>query len=1094
MSGTDAAPNSHSKTHRASTPMAVALLVAAVVFVVQFIAPQTLGEQVRRHVEQKLREHYPELSVSIGRGYVDPKVGLVLNDIEFRLPEPGTRLSLRSRSRSLLKVEQIVLVTSTDLERIKERSNPIVAERMIILGATANAWMERDRCSLQRLWPPPKFGSGQCPRVELRNAKIAMRSEPDGEPVELDIDEAVLLKHFGSGEGGSTCATTISATGGSGFCDRIEANAKIVGSQTQFRTKLTAVRFSDELVRHFPLQWQSHLTAFRGLSLLFDTEVNAQLGNHPPRFSARTAIHDGQFQNPRSPIPVRQIQGLVTANQEAVTIETCQATWGDARIRLHSEDPFSLSTRDGAVSLSATNLMLDQRVASVIPRELLTVWNKFEPRGMIDIDRALLRLTNGKLQTEADVTCKGMNLRYEKFPYPIKDMTGTFVVRGGRAKSELMSGWVGGRLLNCLFDVPIDAARPSEKVFSCALDGPIAIDSELLQSLSPRGAETTKLESFIRSLHPLGSVHLRHATFRTDRRGGKHQTIELAVSDGSLRFENFPYPLYNVHGEIQVSDGEVSLVDFQGSNSNGAAISCGGRYQIPGYSAEWSTDRASSLAGEAGRMLELSFSGSRVALDEALRSSLPQPSQQTWDTLRPSGVLDSLEIDLSIDAPGKTLGLELSARQFESQTLGNDAIRLHPASMPYRLDIVDGAVRFQRGEVFIDSVRAEHGRSTVSADGGCRRLPNGQWLLALNIHNGSRLIPDSELINALPREMRGAMRGLNLRGPVGFSGLSETLLSNQDHPQPSFIWDLDLQLEGNRIGDVGPVHSLRGELSIRGDRNVNGLRAEGEVRIDSMHVNDLQLTQIRGPYRMKDDRLMLGQNVSAEQTVRPIEGRLFDGAILTNGNVKLSDGSFDVALAVRDAKVPVLLADLGYANSELSGTLNGTMAMEGILGTTDLLSGNGRATVDDANLYELPVLVQLLNVLSISPSEDHAFTNADVQYKLIEDQVVFDELNLWGSLIALHGSGTLDRRHEVDLSFNTRVSPRNTFRRLFRPLGDQRYTLWTVEVNGPLSDLNIERRALDAVGQTLERLFPGMNTGVEAKRKDRTAGLGKMFH
>ena len=87
----------------------------------------------------------------------------------------------------------------------------------------------------------------------------------------------------------------------------------------------------------------------------------------------------------------------------------------------------------------------------------------------------------------------------------------------------------------------------------------------------------------------------------------------------------------------------------------------------------------------------------------------------------------------------------------------------------------------------------------------------------------------------------------------------------------------------------------------------------------------------------------------------------------------------------------------------------------------------------------------------------------------------------------------MDRRRQLDLTFNSRVSPRNTFTRIMRPLIDQRYTLWTIDVNGPLEDPTIERRALDAVGQNLERLFPGMNTDVEVKRKDRSAGIGRML-
>ena len=204
-----------------------------------------------------------------------------------------------------------------------------------------------------------------------------------------------------------------------------------------------------------------------------------------------------------------------------------------------------------------------------------------------------------------------------------------------------------------------------------------------------------------------------------------------------------------------------------------------------------------------------------------------------------------------------------------------------------------------------------------------------------------------------------------------------------------------------------------------------------------------------------------------------------------SGEVELSSASFDVDVALAHGKVPTLLADLGQGRSELTGVISVKAAIEGILGTRDLLKGVGSARVSGANVYQLPLLVQLLNLLRITPTEDVAFTDADVDFTLIEDQMTFNDLKLWGDLVALQGAGTLDRRGELDLSFNTRVSPQNAFTSVFRPLRSQRYTLWTVDVRGPLSSPTVERSSLDGVGQTLERLFPGMNGSTLSRRSER---------
>lgn len=130
--------------------------------------------------------------------------------------------------------------------------------------------------------------------------------------------------------------------------------------------------------------------------------------------------------------------------------------------------------------------------------------------------------------------------------------------------------------------------------------------------------------------------------------------------------------------------------------------------------------------------------------------------------------------------------------------------------------------------------------------------------------------------------------------------------------------------------------------------------------------------------------------------------------------------------------------------------------------------------------------MQVLNLLRVTPTEDVAFTDGQVEFAIDGQEIAFDDLQIWGDLVALHGGGKLHRMRELDLTFNTRVSPQNTFTQLVGPLGSKRYTLWTVDVRGPLHALEIERRALDGVGETLERLFPAMgNADPETERTGR---------
>ncbi|MEM6470623.1 MAG: hypothetical protein AAF802_13785 [Planctomycetota bacterium] len=1098
--------------------MTLALLVTSIVFLIRFIAPDTLGEQARRHVESILRQQYRGLRVSIGRGRVEPSIGLILEDIRIGVPDPNSGTVLHPdgnakgwsgrEGRDLVSVDQLIVVADADPEKLFRKENPLSAKRIRIEGLHLHAWeTDQGRFSLERVWPLPSFGEGSCPRIELLNGTVSVYGRnPEIRPIEVKIAKALIanssapdvLESVNTNEQSGTIAsneqvTSVALAGAASFIDRFELKLRVSGGKVNAAAELRGIRLQDSVLAQLPDRAAEFARSLTGLQCVADADMNVRFDQgRATWYTVNARVNDGRYLSDRVKLPVQGIRGLVSCDPKGVRLQACQAFWGETRLTLDGRlDPFK-SPVAATLNVTADNLMLDQRLAGIIPERLQAAWQKLQPRGSIDVRRATIEIREGEIIPTAEVHCKGVDVSYHKFPFPVTQVTGVIRVDGNRLRSEVMSGRIGGGLVQCLFDLPVDPKKGPEGTFSAAMNGPIAIDDELLDALTARGEDTSQLESFVRSLNPRGGIHLSRGTIRIDEEGRKHQEFDLRVVDGALRYQKFPYSLYNVTGQIRVDGDLVQLAGFHASNANGGALRCEGHYRLKPKQ----PPRSTAVEALVGPVLSLHFDASRIAFDEALRNALPAPSKQTWDSLWPSGVLDSMRIRLERPARDTPIDLSIVGQQFESDRIGSDTLRLLPTALPYRLDIVEGLVRYEDGEVVLESIRAEHGQSLVSADGTCRKLSNGRWLMAIDMHSGSRVIPDSELINALPQQMRGAIRGLNLRGPVGVSGLSETLLSSELDPDPIFGWDMRLQLEGNRIGEVGPVHALRGELSIRGRKDQTGLIAGGEVSIDSMHVNDIQLTRLRGPFEIRDDQLRLGGrgNTQGNQIgSSPIEGRLFDGTIQMEGDVKLSDASFDVRLGLAEAKLPSLLSDLGYPKNSLSGKLAASMSLEGLLGTTDLLRGRGHASVQDANLYQLPVLVQLLNVFSITPNEDVAFTNAETDFLLSEEQIDFRDLKLWGSLILLHGGGSLDRRRELDLTFDTAVSPRNTFTRILRPITGQNYTFWTVDVTGPLSDPSAQRRALDGVGQTLERLLTGMATGVESKRKDRDAGIGRMF-
>ncbi len=1060
----------------------------AAAFVIWSLAPQTIGETARRKFLQQLQRHYVGHSISIRRGHFDADGGLTFEDI--RIGESSSSM-LNFGARDLVHIDRLTVLADLHPEKLFDQANPLVTRRVLIDGVTANVWLRDDgQVCLASLMPLPVLGPA-APRMDLRNVHLRLfGDDPAARPIDAELNQVVVHNRIQSD---GTCDLDVTVEAAAEFAESVKLKVVKQGETLDVRMAASGLHFSRRLYDRLPAEWCDLLRNCKDLTAMGDTSLSyfRDAGGEVD-YKLRTTIHDGRFLHPSLPGALTQLRGVIVCDPAGVSIEASQATFGDAIATVTGRINGHAWPCDAALDVRTRGLMLDDRLAASLPDAIETQWERLRPIGRVDVTASVVH-QSGRWTTAADIDCKGVDVRYEKFPYPIEQVVGAIKLRDDTVIADSLSGRIGGNRMQCAFRLPIRPEITGEKSFVIATDGPIPIDNTLLASLSPRGEPTTGLEGFVRSLRPRGSIRLSMGVFATDAAGRQTRKLDLQVIDGHLRYEKFAYPLYNVSGNVKVENDLVELTGFRGTNANAGVILCDGAYRMPGKVPPQTTyqisDRGIAKDGQPiddPSQLMLNFQAINVPMDESLRSSLPYSTQQVWEGISPSGVLDELSVSIA-KRGDEPIRMNMTAKQNEHGQVTNRILSMRPSSLPYRVDITGGVVRFDGSTVRIESLNGRHDASKLSAEGVCVENAEGRWVLSVNLHSGSRVNPDAELIAALPSQMREAMRRLQLRGPVNVRGTTVLALPTETDPEPIIEWDLELQLEGNRIADVGPVHSLRGEISVQGKRDANTLLAFGDVRIDSMHVDNLQITGIRGPFSINDDRMLLGNRASgglvsgraapnrnsAAPLPSSIRGNLFNGSIDLDGEVILSSASFDVGVAVQDARVPIMLADFGYGNHDMTGMLNAKTQLQGNLGTTDLLKGNGEAKVTGANLYQLPFIVQVMNLMRVTPGEEVAFTDGEMDFTLFGDTITFNDMQLWGDLISLQGGGTMNRRQELDLSFNTRVSPQNTFTKLIRPLGSGRYTLMTIDVRGPINDVEIERRALDGVGQTLERLFPG---------------------
>lgn len=1033
-------------------------LLAALLVIGRLLLPDAVGEQVRRSFAKVLSDHYSGKAVSIQSGRYDPKLGIVLDGIEIRDGD------LASSHLPMLRIDRLYVETDWTPQAITSGKAPFTTKRVIAEGVTLNVWQDDARAfPIASLWPAPQLGPA-CPVVAATNVRInlCLGKSRQITPLDLGSIQFVLNQHTVDGQNTKQMTATIMG----GLANKIVLKATQDGTSGQHTIEGQAANLridhqliNDELLASLPADYAQKLAALQGLTSSSDVTFRVTGDRQQPvqDWLAKVEVRNTQYNSVTLPFKVENLSATLIGGPSGIQIRKSVCTINGAKIDASGELSGLQWPGPLTLRMNAHDFQITSDIASVLPENLKKINDRVRPQGPVDL-AANVRFDGQKWEFSADALLKSIAVNIDSFPYPVQHVTGVVHYRNSIAFAENLTGSVGEANVTCSFEIsPKDSGKPLW--VNLKADRPIDVDESLISALTPRGQEKSKLEKFVRSLSPGGSVLLHGGRFERTPAGKLSKQLDLEVLDGRLRYEKFPYPLYEVRGRIWVDDAGVKLTHFQAQNHGGAQIQCEGEWRV--------------LADQEGGQLDLAFRGFGVPLDEGLRTALPSAARQTWDTLSPAGILERLEVQVSHHPQDAAPKLSIVAQQWGNPSLARREVSVTPVALPYRLDITRGVVRTDGDSIIISDLDGYHGSSRLAAEGHCLRRSDGRWQLNLNLLTGSRLRPDNELINALPEDIRGSFAKLQLREPISLRGTTQLILPSLEFPAPEFSWDVVLQLEGNRIADAGPVHDIRGEIQIQGNA-INGQAiANGNVHLDSLHIHDLQLTSIHGPFLIRDNRLHLGtDSLGKPGNQLPIEGKIFDGNLTLHGQVYLSSGQFNVRSTLSQANVGTLLAELNQAQAGLTGKFGGNVALEGNLGASNLLRGTGNATLTQANLYQLPLLVQFFNQLRLTPAEDVAFTDGSTNFTIDGDLLTLSELQLLGDLVAIHGGGTLNGRREIDLSFNTRVSPQNTWARLVRPLSSQKYTLWTINVRGALSDPKIERRTLEAVGETLERLFP----------------------
>jgi hypothetical protein len=674
-----------------------------------------------------------------------------------------------------------------------------------------------------------------------------------------------------------------------------------------------------------------------------------------------------------------------------------------------------------------------------------------------------LRYDGQHWRPDATVECHQVSFAdQEKFPYRLQNATGSlrYLDNGNPQGAELklnLQPEMQGRVVSITghfvgvprIDSPnASAALPTGEVKIVGVD--VTSHQQLIDALPE------KARNVVNSLHPSGRFSFTWKAERTSPNQPLMATsLDLNLLDGHFRYVHFPYPLSHVTGRVVAQGRHWTFHDLIARDDRSGQIVRGSGSLTPTPS---------------GTSLRLTIEGTSVPLDNDLRRALKLELQEVWAKLRPQGRVNFSANVAHETSPGQKPQVQVVLEDSERSVL------IEPICFPFRLEQIDGRVVVSPDKhVTLENVRAQHGQLELITQGGWQPLAGGGWELRLQGLHVDRLTPSHDLVSAVPPALRKVIDQLKPEG--NFAVQSGDLVFTQPSPVDPRIdtrWDIILDCHQADL-DVGmPVNNVSGSVRLIGGDVGGQFSTVGELKLDSLVWRDLQFTSMRGPLWCDQSQCLFGQGATQrmQQPPRSIVAQACDGAIALNGNV-LYDGyrRYGLSATVRDMNLSRFAAEQLNGQGDLSGRVDGEVRLQGHGNSLHGLEGGGWFTVNDANLYELPLLVSLLKVLRNRPPDPTAFNKVESEFVIHGDHITLRKLDLLGDAVSFYGRGDAWFNKRVDLAFHSIVGQNELRLPLLKSfVGQASEQFLQLTVDGTIDNPQTHAKAFPAVTNMIEQL------------------------
>lgn len=1015
---------------------------------------------LRRGIESTLATLVPEWDIAFRHVHFDGEGGIRLVDVSVAAPGEGP----------IVEIPELHVALDRDLFA---QYRKVSIQKVVILNPVATLVRFPDgKWNFQRLAPLPP-SEAALPEIQVVNGDLLIRQQAtDLLPVaeigchhvaahlvpsanrQYEIDGTTDVDHTGPLKILGAIDLRSGAWEIAGMAPKVDVRDGLVDmamdASPAVRQRLeTLVRPARQLKGDSPIRTASAANDEIPVSLLPELGIEAQLDvafrvgmeerGSPLEYLVKVGIEQGKILD-LLPVPLFDLQGVVQIDEKGVQIKKLSAANGMSRVFVDGDVKFDRDGGGKQFTVQATNLHIDQKIREHLPGHLQKLYDSLRPEGRFNVDIEVRHQPGAAPSvTLRQFTVLDGSVEHEAFRYPVKGVSGKIRQEENKFVLDLI-GFAGDR--PCNLTGTASNLGPDMELDIRIHAGSIPIDEHFVNAFQLEKQQPVRKAIESLQAHGVGDCDVRFVRSPATDRKFKMQ-LDAKVRDVTMSYVRFPYGLTRVSGELHydaLKEDVWNFTNFTGDH-RGTSIKGSGSYTVakPG-------------------LLRLDFDATSLPIDQELRDAVDVAAPHLdplFDHLQPAGLADVQGARI-LWSPGEPVRID-----FPFVAVNNGRLKL--SGFPYQWERVSatGSWDHAKNKLTIATLLGWHGETYLQVDGqgapsgsdaegnanGGGARPGDAYILVKPRENITwrahfdrmfvgRMVADIDFLRALPANLQTVVQGAEIRGAVDIQASLDLKQFSDEVGTVTGQWRSETMLSGNDVYAGVPLTGVRGKLvCVNGSWNGERAMIDGYFDVQRARTYGLPLENIVGPYHYDGELVTVGKpgtfhvdrpdNRYAQQSV---EGQIYGGQFGVDAQVRVGETDdktvYGAVLTVRNAAVERWAFDNGK-REKLRGPVNGVVNLSG-RGKSPLgLKGNGWLQLTNAQLYDLPVLLQVFTKMDLTNPDTTAFHYAYSDFQIHDGIIDFSGIELVGKTLSLIGRGFVgfagERERVVQLDFNTRV-------------------------------------------------------------------------